>query len=214
MTKLVQKRERIISWKDLQEALREGSSGLIVGDEFADVELKDGQRLTFQVAWLAEDRTSVKLISKNCLAKAYQMNRINTNKGGFPATDLFKQLQTEIFDLLPDDLAAIVAEENRRQIVDGQIVEYSCNLWLPSLQEIFGYNPQLDEGSVEQFPIFTDKRNIRKSQGTNKIKSHWWCEAPYLSSTHESFCGINMSGNILGIRATHFLGVPVCLTIR
>ena len=79
MAKLIQKTEKQFTWQDLCDAVRDGSSGLKVSDEIAGVELKDGQIITLQVAWVAVDGTAVKLISKNCLKDEYQMNERRTN---------------------------------------------------------------------------------------------------------------------------------------
>ena len=215
MTKLIQKTEKQFTWQDLCDAVRDGSSGLKVGDEIAGVELKDGQIITLQVAWVAGDGTAVKLISKNCLKDEYQMNEDWTNKGGFPASDLFKRLQTEIFGLLPDDLAAVVADENRRQIVDGEVVEYTCKLWLPSEKEVHGENwAGEDEEDTEQLPIFEDRRNRIKKLGDDaKYTDFWWCDSPYASNT-TYFCYVNSYGSAVYVVASDALGVPVCLTIK
>ena len=215
MAKLIQKTEKQFTWQDLRDAVRDGSSGLKVGDEIAGVELKDGQIITLQVAWVAVDGTAVKLISKNCLKDEYQMNKDWTNKGGFPASDLFKRLQTEIFGLLPDDLAAVVADENRRQIVDGEVVEYTCKLWLPSEKEVHGENwAGEDEEDTEQLPIFEDRRNRIKKLGDDaKYTDFWWCDSPTASNT-TYFCRVDYNGHASYGNASTALGVPVCLTIK
>ena len=215
MAKLIQKTEKQFTWQDLCDAVRDGSSGLKVGDEIAGVELKDGQIITLQVAWVAVDGTAVKLISKNCLKDEYQMNERRTNKGGFPASDLFKRLQTEIFGLLPDDLAAVVADETRKQIIDDEVVEYTCKLWLPSEKEIHGRNwAGEDEEDTEQLPIFADRRNrIKKLGDDSEYTDFWWCDSPHASNATD-FCSVGYSGDANDINASTALGVPVCLTIK
>ena len=215
MTKLIQKTERQFTWQDLADAVKDGSSGLKVGDEIAGVEMKDGQIITLQVAWVAADETAVKLISKNCLKEEYRMNEERTNEGAFPASDLFKRLQTEIFELLPDDLAAVVADETRKQMIDGEVVEYTCKLWLPTEKEIHGKNwTGADEEGVEQLPIFKDRRNRIKKLGDDAEYTDWyWCDSPTASNT-TYFCNVSSDGLAGYDSASTALGVPVCLTIK
>ena len=216
MAKLIQRTEKEFAWQNLADAVQDGSSGLKVGDEIADVVLKDGQKVTMQVAWVAEDGAAVKLISKNCLKEEYRMNEERTNKGGFPASDLFKKLQTEIFELLPDDLAAVVADETRQQMIDGEVVEYTCKLWLPTEKEIHGENyfGEDEDDNTRQLPIFEDRRNRIKKLGENGEYTCWyWCDSPYASNT-TIFCLVDYGGLAHGYGASTALGVPVCFTIK
>ena len=186
-----------------------------IEDEIKGVELKDGQKITFQVVYVSPDGTEVKFVSKNCLKDEYPMNERRTNEGGFIASDLFQRLQTEIFKLLPDDLAAVVSEVKRKQIVDGEENEYSCKLWLPSEMELFGkdYFGTAAEGE-EQLKFFKDRRNrIKKLGDEAEYTDYWWCSSPSASNT-TGFCGVSDYGVPGSVGASTALGVPVCFTIK
>lgn len=215
MAKLSQRVEKEFAWQQLRDQIFTGESGLKIEDEIKGVELEDGQKITLQVVYVSPDGTEVKFVSKNCLKDGYPMNERRRNKGGFIASDLFQRLQTEIFKLLPDDLAAVVSEVKRKQIVDGEENEYSCKLWLPSEMELFGedYFGTAAEGE-EQLKFFKDRRNrIKKLGDKAEYTDFWWCSSPSASNTTD-FCGVGIDGLPVVISASAALGVPVCFTIK
>ena len=215
MAKLSKRVEKEFAWQQLRDQIFAGESGLKIEDEIKGVELKDGQKITLQVVYVSPDGTEVKFVSKNCLKDEYPMNERRTNKGGFMASDLFQRLQTEIFELLPDDLAAVVSEVKRKQIVDGEEKEYSCKLWLPSEMELFGedYYSTAAAGE-EQLEFFKDRRNrIKKLGDEAEYTDFWWCGSPAASNT-TYFCIVNYGGHPSISSASTALGVPVCFTIK
>lgn len=215
MAKLSQRVEKEFSWQQLRDQIFAGESGLKIEDEIKWVELKDGQKITLQVAYVSPDGTEVKFISKNCLRNEYPMNEKRTNEGGFIESDLFQRLQTEIFKLLPDDLAAVVSEVERKQIVDGEEKEYSCKLWLPSKMELFGEDyVSTAVAGEEQLEFFKDRRNRIKKRGDEaEYTDFWWCSSPSASNTTD-FCNVSSKGYPYSFGTPTALGVPICFTIK
>ena len=127
MAKLSQRVEKEFAWQQLRDQICAGESGLKIEDEIKGVELKDGQKITFQVVYVSPDGTEVKFVSKNCLKDEYPMNERRTNEGGFIASDLFQRLQTEIFKLLPDDLAAVVSEVKKNRLLTEKKMNTAVN---------------------------------------------------------------------------------------
>ena len=213
MAILTIKQEQTLAWTELAEGIKAGCITMALGDEIR-TELKTGEKITLQVVRVAEDGTRVTFVSKDCLATEMPMNKHRTNDGGWAASDLRKRLNTEVFDSLPDDLAAVISTTVRRQYVDDEIVECEDKLWIPHEYEIHGREifARHIEGE-EQFPLYADRRNRMKKIGENGQDTDWyWCDSPTASNT-TNFCSVDTTGNAGDYNASTALGVPVCFEI-
>ena len=213
MTTLFTKQEQTLSWKEISEGVKAGTIKLAAGDEIK-MELKTGEPVTMQVVRTSEDRKRVTLVSKDCLATEMPMNSDWTNKGGWRDSELRQRLNTEVFEQLPNDLAAVILPTVRRQYVEGKIVECEDKLWIPSEYEIHGREifARRVEGE-EQFEAYKDRRNRMKKIGSEGEDTDWyWCDSPDASNATD-FCAVGYSGYAGYYSASTALGVPVCFEI-
>ncbi len=162
------------SWKEIEE--KKGS--LKVGDEI-ECTLKNGKKATFCVAHLNPDGDGrVAFVVKDCIGK-HRMNPTSTNEGGWQATEMREYLNNEIWDLLPDDLKAVI----KPRLLKTKSTDLDCrdNLWLLSRMEVFG-----DQGGGElvdvHFPLFATERDRVKNDEDGETCS-WWLGSPYTSNS-------------------------------
>lgn len=166
-------------------------SMLKVGDEITET-LKDGREVVFVVM----DDGVIGL--KNCLG-AHCMNETWTNEGGWPACDMRRYLNTEIFALLPDELQAAI----KPRLIQGAY----DNLWLFSEMEVFGEHDwaEKDEDPGEQLEYYKTPANRVKFDKDGST-SWWWERSPYASSS-TNFCYVHSIGNASTNGASTSLGV-------
>ena len=121
----------------------------------------------------------------------HAMNSTQTSKGGWPASELYTYVNTDIYNVLPTDLKNIIIDTT---VVSGHGQWDTSNListdklYLLALMEIHG-SPNLDAASnlTRQLDYYTSK-NVTASSYSDAIKklgtvaSSWWLRAVYSSS--------------------------------
>lgn len=186
-------------WQDIARELRVGNDGyLSVGDEIT-CKLKNGEDVVFQVAALNpyKENTAI-LISKDCVVRK-SMN------------DLRNCLDTELYDLLPDDLKEIIVPRTVTNKINRRNVSTTSKLWLPSRTEVFGDNWRTDIGDVH-FPIFdTDRSRVKNF---NKQYCWWWMRSPWYEDDSSSFCSVHSLGTAYhGYASSSNICAPLCFQI-
>ena len=131
------------------------------------------------------------------LDKAMQMNKKNTNVGGYAASDLRKKLNTgKILDVFaPLDL---VPFEN------GDLLR------LPFYGEMFGHDEWYNSGAVEpdnceQWPLMKERAN-RIAERKGESYEWGWLQNVRLGSA-PAFCGVGSYGHAYSWTASDSLGV-------
>ena len=101
----------------------------------------------------------------DCLRKEYSMNRTSSNRGGYKSCALRKTLNTEIYNLFPDEI-----REKMVAFQTGDMVR------LPTEREIFGYNHygESESEDVEQWEPMKDRRNRIAFQGSKTGTWEWY----------------------------------------
>jgi hypothetical protein len=103
----------------------------------------------------------------NCLKTKYQMNRTNTNEGGYDQSDLRWKLNTDILGRFPENIwKAFVPFEN------GDFLR------LLTEKEIFGDNPfgEREPRGVKQFELMKDHRNRIAFLGEDGDWEYCWLQ--------------------------------------
>ena len=133
------------------------------------------------------------------LDKAFPMNWSNTNKGGYPKSDLRKALQSdEVLDIFADIRDYMAPFENG----DLLRIPFAGELFdkLPSRCELDGH---------EQWPLMQDRRN-RLASRRGDYEWGWLQNKGKTSST--DFCGVGSNGRAGAWGASAVVGVrPVFL---
>jgi hypothetical protein len=159
-------------WTEIADACEKGEARevLCVGD-IISVTLKNGEKVRIAVAGIGTYKENeVVFTFKDILTKEHSMNVTDTNKGGYAESDMATYLDTEIFDLLPDDLQKVIKERRGHK------------LWLLSYREVFGesgayakkYNSPEDD---VQLPYYKDIENREKER--NGEHDNWWLASSY-----------------------------------
>ena len=79
-----------------------------------------------------------RIVGRHC------MNADDTNKGGFPDSDMQEYLNGDVFALLPDELQSVIAVHKTVQKVEGENAEVEGRLFLMSMFEGRGSNDWAD----------------------------------------------------------------------
>lgn len=178
-----------ITWKEVKELVEKGQHKAFfeVGDVIP-VELKDGQNVRFVVAELFDD--SIAFVTEDCLKDRYFMNERWTNKGGWRDSAMRKYLNSEIYDLLPDELKAVITDRTIKQEQGGEELVSTDKLWLLSRTELTGSHYSADKEDVH-FSLFKDERSrVKQVDG----ETWWyWLRSP-LASNSTNFCYVSSGG--------------------
>ena len=137
------------------------------------------------------------------LDRAYQMNRANTNKGGYAESDLRKALQSdEVLNVFADIRDYMVPFDN------GDLLR------IPFAGEMFGDEvPQwIESDSNEQWPLMKDAHNRIASRCGDP---EWEWLANTVRDTSTDFCGVYGGGSADYWNASNVIGVrPAFLIAR
>ena len=136
------------------------------------------------------------------LDRAYQMNRANTNKGGYPESDLRKALQSdEVLNIFADIRDYMVPFDS------GDLLR------IPFAGEMFGDEvPQwIESDSNEQWPPMTDAHNRAASRCGDP---EWGWLANTSRDTSPAFCSVTAYGAANGWLASALFGVRPVFIVK
>lgn len=183
MTTLTQTVTKEITWKDIAAFCKSGKAAdlLSVGD-IISVVLKNGEKMRIAVAGINTYKENEVLFAfKDILSKKAPMNEDWTNEGGYEASQMAKYLDTEIFDLLPDDLQEVIKERRGHK------------LWLFSRREVFGEDGwYISPEDDVHIPYYQESENRIKFRDGGP--DWWWLASPYAANT-TFFCFVYYLGD-------------------
>ena len=207
MQTITKKRTERTDWA--QVAAMAAGGGLKVEDEIHD-ELTTGEKITYAVAHITEKE--VLFVSKNCLEQRVKWSENRYNTGGFFRSSLCRYLNTTVWDILPEELKAVISERECLQIVEGKEECFMLKLWLPSEFEVFAdsWASEVEEG--QQFEIFKDPRNRVKFDQDGERASWWLLSVCAGDSTYA--CYVYNGGFAYDSGCATALRVPVCFSIK
>ena len=209
MQTITKKRTERTDWA--QVAAMAAGGGLKVEDEIHD-ELTTGEKITYVVAHITEKE--VLFASKNCMEQRVKWSENGYNTGGFIRSSLCRYLNTTVWDILPEELKAVISERECLQIVDGKEERYPLKLWLPTEYEVFEDDWASEAQEGQQFEIFKDPRNRVKMAGEEGDRATWWLLS-VCAGTSTNACivyGGGVAGS--GYSCSAALRVPVCFSIK
>ena len=208
MQTITRKRTEGTDWA--QVAAMAAGGGLKVGDEIHD-ELTTGERITYAVAHITEKE--VLFVSKNCMEQRVKWSESGYNTGGFIRSSLCRYLNTTVWNILPEELKAVISERECLQIVEGKEERYPLKLWLPTEYEVFEDDWASEAKEGQQFEIFKDHRNRVKLAGEEGDRAGWWLLS-VCAGNSTSACGVGHIGIASGGGCSAALRVPVCFSIK
>ena len=200
--------EKAINWEELAQKIRNNESGLRVGDIVTEQTL-DGEEMDLVVVDMG-DRWA-RFESKDCLQAEVPYNENNRNAGGFSASDVKKHLNETVFNNLPEELRAVIAEVERTQ-ENGET--FRCRLFLPTESEMFGDCCYSGDDTYPQIEYYKDRRNrIKCDKKGGSPDWYWLASVTSGSSTDCVYVDHNGTSTGWGDASTE-LHVPVCFIIQ
>ena len=150
--------------------------------------------------------TRARFVFKDCLAETGQMNKDATNKGGYYKSKGRKHILEDIYPHLPPELREIIEPRPLVETIDGETVEYSDPLWIPSGTDVFGTrkNWYTEEPDSVQLDIFKQERDrVKETKGYGT--AYWWLRSPGASCS-TNFVFVSADGTVHYTRAYFSLG--------
>lgn len=164
-----------------------------VGD-IIDFTLKTGEEVSAMA--MRKDADGMLFVFVDCLKGEYPMNDTNTNKGGYEACKLRKNLNGEILDSFPDFIKARMKP-----------VYKDDKLRLLTAMEVFGKNEYGDKDNGEYLPLMADIRNRIAFQGKGTGSWEWyWLQNTY-KDTAAYFALVDGNGYAYSYDAGNTYGV-------
>lgn len=201
------------NWKAIKDAIDAGVHDLRIGDVVEET-LKNGECVELVVIDAGEDY--VRFESRDCVGEKKVAWNENDNSGGFSRSDIKKYLDNTIWEILPDDLKAVISETERRQKNGDDVETYIAKLFLPTASEVFEDKDECygDEDLYEPLEYYKDRRNRMKGEGKGKDTCYWWLASAY-SGGPGNACGVGSYGSAHynGVGYPNY-GVPVCFQIQ
>lgn len=199
------------TWEEIAEAVKEGAE-FKVGDYKTGNKTSDGQAFTMVVTDVTDEY--VRFESRDCLGKEVAWNEEGGTEGGYPASDVHKYLNEELWKLLPEELRAVISPCERKTLVDGEEETFTANLFLPTASEIFDDEDCYgDMGLYEQLEYYKDRRHrMRGAAGGEDTEWYWLASVGSGNSTLA--CYVSSYGDANDGSATSTLRVPLCFIIK
>lgn len=156
----------------------------------------------------------------NCLTTKYKMNNSATNSGSWGSSVMKTTCNTTIYNQLPSDLQAVIAETTIPYLYtyNSSTISISSGnkLFLPSEYEIFGVVSKAIAAEGTRFAWYSqhDTANDRtKKLGDSGNTTYWRLRSPR-SDYGDSFCEVILDGSISGAGAYGSWGVSPVFCIR
>lgn len=201
-----------VSWGYVAELIQSGK-GIEVGTIITDT-LKDGRE--FSVVAIHNNPYHKNEVAFRFVKAPFrcQMYDGNTNEGGWKGSNVREELKN-FFELLPDDLQAVIKKKKTMQMLDGKIVKCKDKLWIPTEYEMFGesYYGEQSETDTVQFDYFKDRKNRMIPVDGEEDYALVWLATPHASNTTD-FCYVSYHGHAYNIGASTSYGVAPGFTIR
>lgn len=138
--------------------------------------------------------TRARFVFKDALGDAC-MNEDATNEGGYYKSKGRRHVPEDIYQHLPPELREIIEPRPLAETIDGERVEYTDPLWIPSGTDVFGplkgwYDEEPDSVQIE---IFKTERGRVKERGGETVS--WWLRSPSRSSS-TAFVSVSADGAV------------------
>lgn len=159
------------TWADLKTAANAGTLDTIIqSGDLISFTLKSGEEVTVRA--MRDDTGKLFFVLEDCMQDEHAMNKEHTNEGGWDACEMRSYLNKDVYDLLPDDLQAVIVPTTIVQIVDGERIESKDKLFLLSTTQVFGKG-DWSNGEPEDTGLdcFRRKKDRVKECAGNGI---WW----------------------------------------
>ena len=215
MLEIISTRKTATTWAAIKEALHSSAPEPNVGNwlhsgDMIPVTLKNGEEIMLDVA--RDETGKTFFVFHDCLAETHCMNKNGTTRGGWAGCDMREYVNSTIFDLLPDDLQAVIEPTHIKQVIDGKTYESDDKLFCLSFTQVFGNVwPRINaqEPDDTQLDIFKTERSRVKECG-DKGTYWWWLRS---ADGTNGFRGVytDGDGNYIGAYDSYGVALGFCL---
>lgn len=199
------------SWQDIADKIKKHTDGLKVGDTVT-CELIDGTQTVFVVTDVKNEyvRFETKDFIRN---ESVSWNEDDTNRGGYPDSEIRKYMDSVIWNLLPEELQSVISDVDREwKDKDGNCGTYTTKLFLPAASEVFDKdNCYGDKGLYEQLEYYKSGRNRIRVDEDGDTRAYWLASVG--SGISAFACSVYGYGNAADWLASGEFRVPVCFLI-
>lgn len=209
-------RHHLIDWKKYTEEIKSGKDAKVGESVFT--KLTNGEIIEFVVTDVTDQY--VRFETRNFIGGEVEWNEYDTNKGGYPDSDIRGYIDSTIWGLLPEDLQAVISDVDREwKDKDGNCGTYITKLFLPAASEVFGkdscygygYSCYGDRGLYKQLDYYKDARNRIRVDEDGYTGVYWLVSVR--SGNSKSACLVRDNGLAGYWGASDSLHVPVCFII-
>ena len=183
-----------ISPSQLKRAKAEGKlDHLLAKRDEIEVPLDTGGAVTVVCCYVTP--TAARFVFKDCWDEGV-MNDEATNKTGYFKSKGRKHVLEDIYPHIAAEWREIIVPRTFVETIEGERVEYSDPLWLPSATDVFGTpdGAWWNDGDDDfQLPVFTRERDRVKECG-DKGTYLWWLRSVDAGATY-AFCGVYTDGS-------------------
>ena len=179
---IVRRRSGAASLAEIKAAIASGRGFEVIqpGDEL-EFKLDTGEAVAAVCGGYITP-TRARFVFKDALGDA-PMNEDATNAGGYYKSKGRRHVLEEIYPHLPPELREVIEPRPLMETIDGERVEYSDPLWIPSGTDVFGPCPEryAEEPDSVQLEIFKTERGRVKERNGETV--YWWLRSPYRSNS-------------------------------
>ena len=202
-------RHYLIDWKKYTEEIKSGKDVKVGESVFT--KLTNGEIIEFVITDVTHDY--VRFETRHLIGREVEWNEYDTNKGGYPDSDIRGYIDSTIWGLLPEDLQAVISDVDREwKDKDGNCGTYTTKLLLPAASEVF-YEDSCygDKGLYKQLDYYKDARNRIRMAENGLTRVYWLASVRSGNSTNA--CYVSSNGNVNDWNASCSYHVSVCFII-
>lgn len=201
------------TWEQIANASLEGVAPQIWDpldiENTKDLTLTTGETLSFGIAGFNHDdladgagKAGITFAMRHLMAETRRMNDENITTGGFPAMELHDWMNTDLWNLMPDDVKPHIAPAYKKTSAGNRsdrIITYETPLFLFTEIEVFGEITTSFAGEGTQYTTFENVENRIKWLGGNINATNWWLSSPNNATAYPALrvltSGTVQSGN-------------------
>lgn len=201
------------SWQDISEIAASGLAPAFfqVGD-IKTVTLKDGSTIELRIIGFNHDQDPdgrilpISFETVQTLNKDFSMNEDRTNVGGWAESKLRRVLNSEVLNLLPDDLLAVIKPCVKVTSKGGTMTQTTDKLFILSEQEIFGRKIYSIGGEGQWYDWYR-RENTPYGKKKQSGERDWRWERSPFGNNPTYFCYVSSTGTAILNGAINTRGV-------
>ena len=200
------------TWGEIARGIKSGAE-FKVGD-YKSGNTQDGCNFTMVVTDVTDEY--VRFDSWDCIRKEVVWNKEGGTKGGYPASDVHKYLNEELWELLPEELRTVISPCERKTLVNGEEQTFTANLFLPTASEVFDDKDCYgDVGLYEQLEYYKNRQHrMRRAAESEDTEWYWLASSSEMSGYSKCAYVVNKYGFAYPISMTDVARIPFCFIIK